>query len=93
MAILPRQGRSVSDPRPALPERAWPAEALAGGCEAGTLHFEGTPRSQTEAFLSGVAGAMLLARAHQDVAWYCAMAHQHLTQLGLGGWMDAVALA
>ena len=95
MAILPRQGRSVSDPRRALPERAWPAEALAEGREAGTLHFEGTPRSQAEVFLSGVAGAVLLARAHQDqdVAWYCAVAHQHLAQLGLGGRVDAVTHA
>lgn len=93
MAIPPRQGRSVSDPRRALPERAWPAEALAEGREAGTLHFEGTPRSQAEVFLSGVAGAMLLARAHQDVARYCAVAHQHLAQLGLGGRVDAVAHA
>ena len=90
MAIPPRQGRSVPCPRRALPERAWPAEALAEGREAGTLHFEGTPRSQAEVFLSGVAGAVLLARAHQDVARYCAVAHQ---QLGLGGRVDAVAHA
>ena len=63
----------------------WLAEALAEGREAGVMHFEGTPRSQAEAFLSGVEGAMLLARAHQDVTRYCAVAHQHLAQLGLGG--------
>ena len=72
---------------------AWLAEALAQGREAETLHFEGTPQSQAEAFLSGVEGAMLLARAHQDVTRYCAVAHQHLAQLGLGGRVDAVALA
>ncbi len=71
----------------------WLAEALTAGREAGTLRFEGSPRSQAEAFLSGVEGAMLLARAHQDVTRYCAVAHQHLAQLGLGGRVDAVALA
>lgn len=71
----------------------WLAGALAEGREAGTLHFVGTPRSQAEAFLSGVEGAMLLARAHQDVTRYCAAAHQHLAQLGLGSRVDAVALA
>lgn len=72
---------------------AWLASALAEGRESELLRFEGTPRAQAQAFLSGVQGAMLLARAHQDVTRYCAVAHQHLAHFGLGGLVDAGALA
>lgn len=72
---------------------AWLALALDEGRASGVLQFEGSPEAQAQAYLSGLEGAMLLARAHRDVTRYCGMAHQHLAQLGLGGRVDAEALA
>jgi len=72
---------------------SWLASALAEGREAGTLSFEGTSQAQAQAFLSGVQGAMLLARAHRDVTRYCAVAHQHLAHFGLGALVSPEALA
>ncbi|MGI4787377.1 MAG: TetR/AcrR family transcriptional regulator [Janthinobacterium lividum] len=62
---------------------SWLAGVLEEGIAAGILHFEGSAAMQAQALQSGLAGAMLIARAHQDVDRYCTAAHQHLAQLGL----------
>ena len=62
---------------------AWLAGVLEEGRAAGTLHFQGGALEQAQAFQSALAGAMLMARACQDVGRYCAAAHQHLAHLGL----------
>ncbi len=66
----------------------WLAGVLCEGRAAGALRFEGSAETQAQAFQSALAGAMLMARAHQDVDRYCAAAHQCLAQLGLNAPMD-----
>jgi TetR/AcrR family transcriptional repressor of nem operon len=64
---------------PALPEEitlevrahfrtfsAWLASILERGARQGSLHFTGTAKAEAEAFLAGVHGAMLSARAYGD---------------------------
>ena len=62
---------------------AWLAGVFSEGRAAGILHFEGNAEAQAQAFQSALAGAMLMARAHQDITRYCTAAHLHLAQLGL----------
>lgn len=62
---------------------SWLCIVLEEGRAAQSLHFEGGADAQAQALQSGLAGAMLLARAHGDAARYCAAAHRHLAQLGL----------
>lgn len=62
---------------------AWLAGVLEQGRAAGALRFEGDALEQAQAFQAALAGAMLMARAHQDVSRYCAAAHQYLAHLGL----------
>ena len=69
----------------------WLAQALSDGRLAGSLHFEGQAPLQAQAFLAGLEGAMQIARVHQDVTLYCAIAHQLLAQLGLDT-LDLVTL-
>lgn len=66
----------------------WLAGVLEEGRAAGAVHFEGSAETQAQAFQSALAGAMLMARAHQDVDRYCAAAHQYLAQLGLNAPID-----
>ncbi len=66
-----------------LESETWLAGVLSEGRAAGVLRFEGSAPAQAQAFQSALAGAMLMARAHQDVSRYCAAAHQHLAHLGL----------
>ena len=67
---------------------AWLAGVLSEGRAAGVLHFEGSVETQAQAFQSALAGAMLMARAHQDVTRYCTAVHQYLAQLGLDATVD-----
>lgn len=62
---------------------AWLAGIMEEGRAAGDLRFQGLASVQASAFLAGLEGAMLAARARQDVSWYCAVAHQLLAGLGL----------
>ena len=70
---------------------AWLAGVLSEGRAAGVMHFDGSAEIQAQALQSALAGAMLMARAHQDVDRYCAAAHQHLAQLGLDAPVDLEA--
>lgn len=62
---------------------AWLAKVMTAGQAEGTLRFQATAPVQAAAFLAGLEGALLSARAHQDVTLYCAIAHQLLGQMGL----------
>lgn len=62
---------------------AWLTGIMEAGCATGALHFQGPVSVQAATFLAGLEGAMLSARARQDVTLYCAIAHQLLAQLGL----------
>ena len=70
---------------------AWLAGVLSEGRAAGSVSFQGSAEAQAQALQSALAGAMLMARAHQDVDRYCAAAHQHLAQLGLDAPVDLEA--
>ena len=70
----------------------WLSTILEEGRTQGRFDFHGSSETQAQAFLSGLEGAMLLARAHQDVTRYCASAHQHLSLLGLGAAIDPTSL-
>ena len=61
----------------------WLASVMERGRTLGALQFQGSSVVQASAFLAGLQGAMLSARAHQDVTLYCAIAHQLLAQLGM----------
>ena len=61
----------------------WLAQVLDMGRLGGSLHFDGLALLQARTYLAGLEGAMQSARVHQDVALYCAIAHQLLAQLGL----------
>jgi TetR/AcrR family transcriptional repressor of nem operon len=45
----------------------WPAEVLERGKAEGQLRYEGSAREVAEAIVSGLEGAMLVARPHDDV--------------------------
>lgn len=62
---------------------AWLAEVLEAGRASEVLHFQGLASMQAAAFLAGLEGALLSARARQDITLYCAIAHQLLAHLGL----------
>ncbi len=62
---------------------AWLAGVMDRGRADGSLQFQATAPVQAAAFLAGLEGALLSARAHQDVTLYCAIAHQLLGQMGL----------
>jgi len=62
---------------------AWLSGVMERGCAAGLLRFSATAPVQAAAFLAGLEGALLSARAHQDVTLYCAIAHQLLGQMGI----------
>ena len=70
---------------------AWIAQVLEEGRIAGVLRFDGSAQIQAQALQSGLAGAMLMARVHEDVDRYCAAAHQQLAQLGLDAAADLEA--
>lgn len=61
----------------------WLAAVLETGRADGVVRFSGLASVQASAFLAGLQGAMLSARARQDVTLYCAIAHQLLAGLGL----------
>jgi TetR/AcrR family transcriptional repressor of nem operon len=61
----------------------WLAGLLEAGRASGDLQFVGPASVQAQAFLAGLQGAMLLARAHGNAEQYCAVAHRLLAQLGL----------
>lgn len=62
---------------------AWLAAVMDTGRVAGVLRFSGPPTVQASVFLAGLQGAMLLARARQDVTLYCDIAHTLLGRLGV----------
>ena len=66
----------------------WLAAVLEEGRAAEALHFEGSAPGEAQALQSALAGAMLMARVHQDVDRYCAAAHSHLARLGLSAPRD-----
>jgi TetR/AcrR family transcriptional repressor of nem operon len=66
-----------------IESETWLAGVLEEGRAAGMLRFDGSSETQAQGFQSALAGAMLMARAHQDIDRYCAAAHQHLAHLGL----------
>lgn len=62
---------------------AWLAKTLDEGRKAGTLSFKGSAKSEAQFFLTGLQGAMLVARTYGDAARLRATAHQLLAKLGI----------
>jgi TetR/AcrR family transcriptional regulator, transcriptional repressor for nem operon len=54
---------------------AWLERTLSDGRSAGTLTFDGPPRAAARVLVSGLQGAMLLARARRDVSGFERTAH------------------
>ena len=61
----------------------WLARLLEEGLAARQLRFLGPSRVQACGLMSGLAGAMLVARVQRDASLYCSIAHQSLAHLGL----------
>ena len=61
----------------------WLASVLDEGRASRQLRFLGPSRVQACSLMSGLAGAMLVARVQRDAALYCSIAHQALAHLGL----------
>lgn len=79
---------------PALPEEvvhevrahfralsAWIASVLERGAKQGSVRLAGTARQEAEAFMAGVHGAMLSARAYGDVKIFAAIVRPSLERL------------
>lgn len=62
---------------------AWLAKTLDEGRKAGTLSFKGSAKSEAQFLLTGLQGAMLVARTYGDAARLRATAHQLLAKLGI----------
>lgn len=60
---------------------AWLTSLLERGARQGSLHFPGTARAEAEAFLAGVHGAMLSARAYGDPKMFGVITHPLLERL------------
>jgi TetR/AcrR family transcriptional repressor of nem operon len=60
---------------------AWLASVLERGASQGSLRLSGTPREEAEAFMAGVHGAMLSARAYADAQVFGIVARRLLERL------------
>lgn len=65
---------------------AWLTEVIAGGAKRGDVRVSGSPEEVAQAMLSGLEGAMLVARPYGDVKRFDAAATQLLESL-IGGVM------
>jgi len=61
----------------------WLADVLARGRKAGTLRFDGPPEAQARLLVSGLEGAMLVARSYGDVSRLEQTAARLLAGLGV----------
>jgi len=62
---------------------AWLAKTLDEGRKAGALSFDGSAKSEAQFFLTGLQGAMLVARTYGDETRLRTIAHKLLTKLGI----------
>ena len=62
---------------------AWLAETLAAGRKARALRFDGSPLDEARALLTGLEGAMLLARSYGEPARFEAVAASLLARVGV----------
>lgn len=62
---------------------AWLAETLAAGRKNRTLRFDGTPLAEARALLTGLEGAMLLARSYGEPARFQDVAARLLGRVGV----------
>jgi len=62
---------------------AWLTKALADGRHAQTLSFSGPAKSEAQFFLSGLQGAMLVARSYGDETRFRTVAHKLCAKLGI----------
>ncbi|MBC7932134.1 MAG: TetR/AcrR family transcriptional regulator [Rubrivivax sp.] len=62
---------------------AWLAKTLDEGRKAEALGFNGSAKSEAQFFLSGLQGAMLVARTYGDETRLRTIAHKLLTKLGI----------
>ena len=60
---------------------AWLAGVLEQGEQEGQLHLSGSPGEEAQAIVSGLEGAMLIARPYGDVARFQATATRLVTSL------------
>jgi TetR/AcrR family transcriptional repressor of nem operon len=60
---------------------AWLARVLEQGANADTLHLSRSPREEAQAILSGLEGAMLVARPYGDLSRFQAVANALLASL------------
>ena len=60
---------------------AWLTRVLEQGAEEGTLHLSGSAREAAQAIVSGLEGALLIARPYGDVARFQAASTRLLTSL------------
>jgi TetR/AcrR family transcriptional repressor of nem operon len=66
-------------------QEAWLARVLSDGRQAGELRFEGKPEGAAAALLSGLEGAMLVARSRKDVGYFAGVALRLVGVLTNGG--------
>ena len=74
--------------------QAWLTQLLADGRETGTLEYDGDPADAAQAILSGLEGAMLVARPYGDAARFDAVAEHLLApfaRVGRSRWRAAAA--
>lgn len=64
---------------------AWLAHVLAAGARAGVLQFDGTPESQAWTIVTGLEGAMLVARSYADVQRFELVVQRLLDGLAVPG--------
>ena len=62
---------------------AWLTKALADGRHAQVLSFRGPAKSEAQFFLSGLQGAMLVARSYGDETRFRTVAHKLCAKLGI----------
>jgi TetR/AcrR family transcriptional repressor of nem operon len=62
---------------------AWLTSILERGAKQGSLHFTGTAKAEAEAFLAGVHGAMLSARAYGDPMMFGVITRPLLQRLAI----------
>jgi TetR/AcrR family transcriptional regulator, transcriptional repressor for nem operon len=60
---------------------SWLEETLGQGQQDGSLHFAGSPRDAARMIISGLEGAMLIARSYDDVGRFRAAADSMLASL------------
>lgn len=66
-------------------QEAWLSEALEAGRLVGNVQFNGTALAAAQTLLAGIEGAMLAARAYDDVGRFRAVGRYLLQQYGIAG--------